>query len=108
MQKILLNDVITLLHENELIGKLVSDLLGDVDKLAGDLLDNLDNLLCGLLNGLGLDGLLDLTGLKLLDGLIKKGGLLGLVADLLNSILGGDGKGLLGSLLGGGKGLLPL
>jgi hypothetical protein len=111
---IVLDDVITLLHENEAIGKLVSDLLGDVDKLADKLLKNLDNLLCSLLNGLGLDGLLDLTGLQLLDGLIKKGGLLGLVADLLNSILGGDGNGILGqllggSLLGGGKsGGLPL
>lgn len=103
-----MDDVITLLHENEMIGKLVSELLGDVQQLADDLLKNLDNLLCSLLNGLNLDGLLDLTGLKLLDGLIKKGGLLGLVAELLNSILGSNGNGLLGSLLGGGKGLLPL
>jgi len=110
---------LTLLDENKALGNLVHNLLGNVQDLADDLLKDLDDLLCSLLNGLGLDKILNLKGLSLLDGLIKKGGLLGLVADLLNSILNGSAGnglvgGLLGGVLGGGKsggltgGLLPL
>jgi hypothetical protein len=119
VSNIVLDDVLTLLDENKALGNLVSNLLGNVDDLADQLLKDLDELLCSLLNGLGLDKILNLKGLSLLDGLIKKGGLLGLVADLLNSILNGSaGNGLLGGLLGGvlggGKsggltgGLIPL